>query len=152
MRRNLSRRFLISVLSLFAMIASLKTAAGEDTSTPTGSEWKAPARAAKKQNPVPLDANSMAQGKVVYIRECLSCHGEHGKGDGPSAKGLEKSPGDLTDSQRISAQSDGELFWKISEGKTPMPTLRKTLTDEERWQVVHYIRTFVEKKKEGKEG
>ena len=146
MRRNFSRCFLISVLSLLATAAALKTAVGEGTPTPTGDEWKTPARAAKKQNPVPLDANSMAQGKAVYIRECLSCHGEQGKGDGPSAGGLEKFPGDLTDSQRISAQNDGELFWKISEGKTPMPTMKKTLTEEERWQVVHYIRSLASKK------
>lgn len=143
MRRNFSQCFLISALSLLAVAGAPKTAAGEGAPTPTGDEWKAPARAAQKQNPVPLDANSVAQGKAVYVRECLSCHGQQGKGDGPSASGLEKFPGDLTDSQRMSAQSDGELFWKISEGKTPMPTMKKTLTEEERWQVVHYIREFV---------
>ena len=146
MRRNFSRCFLISALSLLAATGALKTAAGEGAPTPTGNEWKGPARAASKKNPIPPDENALARGKAIYVRECLSCHGRQGKGDGPSASGLEKLPGDLTDSQRISVQSDGELFWKISEGKTPMPTMKKSLTEEERWQVVHYIRSLASKK------
>ena len=146
MRRNFSQYFLISVLSLLAVAGAFKTAAGEEASVHAGSEWKAPARAAKKQNPVPLDANSVAQGKAVYIRECLSCHGNSGRGDGPQAKDLEKSPGNLTNAEMMNPHTDGDLFWKITEGNKPMPSYKKTLSDDERWQVVHYIRGLASKK------
>ena len=35
-----------------------------------------------------------------------------------------------------------ELFWKITEGRKPMPSTKKSLTEEQRWQVVNYIRTL----------
>jgi mono/diheme cytochrome c family protein len=39
-------------------------------------------------------------------------------------------------------QSDGAIFWKMSEGNTPMPAFQETFTEEQRWQVVHYVRTL----------
>jgi mono/diheme cytochrome c family protein len=43
---------------------------------------------------------------------------------------------------KISSQADGELFWKVTEGKKPMPTYRKLLTETDRWSVIDYIRTL----------
>ncbi|MFZ4986950.1 MAG: c-type cytochrome [Blastocatellia bacterium] len=42
----------------------------------------------------------------------------------------------------VQANSDGELYWKITNGKSPMPASRIRFTDEQRWQIVNYIRTF----------
>ena len=107
-------------------------------------EWKAPARAARKKNPVSADEKSLAMGKELYAKECLSCHGAAGKGDGSAAKDLDKPPGDLS-KPKMWEQSDGELFWKITEGKKPMPSEEKTFTEEQRWHVVNYIRTLAPK-------
>lgn len=104
-------------------------------------EWKAPARAAKKQNPIPADEKSIAAGKTVYTKECYSCHGTAGKGDGPAAVALERSPGDLS-KPKMWEQTDGALFWKITTGKKPMASYEKLLTEEQRWQVINYIRTL----------
>ncbi|WP_368856044.1 c-type cytochrome, partial [Enterobacter hormaechei] len=49
-------------------------------------EWKAPASADSKKNPLTSDAGTLTAGKEVYVKECQSCHGKKGKGDGPSAK------------------------------------------------------------------
>jgi len=100
--------------------------------------WKAPARADAKKNPVAADAVSVGRGKAVYTAECASCHGNSGKGDGPSAKDLEKSAGDMT---KLRGQSDGALFWKITEGKKPMASYAK-LSEQQRWDVVNYMRTL----------
>ena len=100
-------------------------------------EWRAPARAAAKKNPVPADGASIARGKAVYASQCASCHGNSGRGEGPAAKSLEKSPGDLT---KLRGQSDGELFWKITEGKKPMASYAATLSEQQRWDVVNYLR------------
>ncbi len=103
--------------------------------------WKAPARAARRKNPIAADERSLAEGKSFYEKECLACHGTLGKGDGPQAKDLEVKPGDLT-VPAMWDQSDGELFWKVTEGKKPMPAYDKTHTEDQRWSVVNYIRTL----------
>lgn len=110
-------------------------------------EWKAPARAAKKKNPFPADEKSLTAGKKVYVEECLSCHGEKGKGDGPGAKDLKKHPLNFT-TEAFHAQTDGALFWKITEGRKPMPAYAKAVTEEDRWHVINYLRTLNEKKDE----
>jgi mono/diheme cytochrome c family protein len=105
-------------------------------------DWKAPDRAARKKNPVPADAAAIAAGKGIYAANCLACHGTGGKGDGPAAAAINPPPKDLSD-PKIAAQTDGELFWKITEGKKPMPAFETLLSDTDRWKVVDYIRTFM---------
>lgn len=104
-------------------------------------EWKAPSRAARKKNPVASDDKSIADGKAVYAANCLACHGKTGKGDGPQATGLERKPGDLS-SDKVKNESDGELFWKVTEGRKPMPSYEKTLSETQRWDVINYVRTL----------
>jgi mono/diheme cytochrome c family protein len=107
-------------------------------------EWKAPARAARKKNPIPADEKSMARGEAVYVKECASCHGDSGKGDGKAAADLNPKPRDLR-TPKIWEQTDGSLFWKLTEGKKPMPSYDKTLGEEDRWHVINYIHKFAPK-------
>ena len=104
-------------------------------------EWRIAPRKASQQNPYAADKSSLALGQWLYQRECLSCHGVTGKGDGPAAAELERSAGDLS-SQATGRQSDGELFWKITLGRKPMPSFKTLITNEERWHVVNYLRTL----------
>ena len=106
--------------------------------------WDVPKRAAARKNPVAVNETSIALGKGVYERQCLACHGAKGKGDGPAAVHLEKSPGNLAD-PRLWRESDGALYWKITEGHTPMPRFELITSDEERWPLVNYLRTFAPK-------
>jgi mono/diheme cytochrome c family protein len=108
-------------------------------------EWKAPARAAKKPNPVPADAASVAAGKKIFAGNCLACHGATGKGDGPAAKALTPKPRDLSDSA-IQSQTDGSMFWKLTEGKKPMPSFEKLISENDRWNVINYVRTLAAKR------
>lgn len=103
-------------------------------------EWKAPARAARKKNPIPADEKSLAAGRAVYVKECLSCHGETGAGDGPAAKDLNPKPRDLR-TPAMWEQTDGSLFWKLTEGKKPMPAYEKLLSEDDRWHVINYTRS-----------
>lgn len=109
-----------------------------------GDEWVAPARVAKKKNPIEANEASLAKGKAVWTKECASCHGDKGKGDGPAVKDLEKKPEDVT-LPKILSQTDGALFWKITEGRKPMASYEKTLTEEDRWHVINYLRTLAPK-------
>ena len=106
------------------------------------SNWSAPAKARKLQNPVPETAESIASGKMVYTQRCASCHGEKGDGKGEKAGDLSLEPTNFTDAHETSLSTDGELFWKISEGHRPMPRFKDKLSENERWDLVNYIRTF----------
>jgi mono/diheme cytochrome c family protein len=103
--------------------------------------WVAPTRASKKPNPEHADSNSLDVGKRIYERECLSCHGAKGLGDGPKAADLERRPGNLADASMWD-QTDGALFWKITEGRAPMPATKTLLSEDERWHVINYVRTL----------
>jgi mono/diheme cytochrome c family protein len=104
--------------------------------------WKAPANADEKKNPVAVSPESVAAGKKIWMKECASCHGNAGKGDGEKSKELSESPGDLSDSKEMGGQSDGALYWKITTGKKPMPPFLGKLSEEQRWQTVNYIRSI----------
>lgn len=132
------------ILLATAMTAALAAIAVAQDTKPGADEWVAPSRAARKKNPIEANDASIAQGKVVYVKECASCHGDKGKGDGPAVKDLEKKPGDLT-SAKAQKQSDGALFWKITEGNKPMASYEKTLSEEDRWHVINYLRTLATK-------
>lgn len=96
-------------------------------------------------NPFKGNADATSEGKKIYTLYCVTCHGSKGKGDGIAAPGLSRPPADHT-SDFVQKQTDGALFWIITEGNNPMPTYRTTLTETQRWQVVNYIRTLAKHK------
>ena len=103
--------------------------------------WNAPESAKEKKNPFLPDASSLERGKKSYKLDCMRCHGKEGKGDGPSAMKIDKPVADLT-TDKVQNQSDGDLYWKISEGRKPMPLSKNTLTDDQRWDVINYNRSL----------
>jgi mono/diheme cytochrome c family protein len=108
------------------------------------SDWKAPPAAANRPNPVPVNATTLAAGQKLYVGNCMTCHGQSGKGDGPGGAALEKRPADL--GARIKAgETDGALFWKISEGKSPMISWKGSLSETQRWELVNYIKSLAGK-------
>ena len=102
--------------------------------------WDAPAAEKGKKNPLPADAKTIEQGKKVAQVNCVSCHGATGKGDGAAAVALNPKPADWT-SATVQAESDGEIFWKISTGRGAMPAWN-FLPENDRWALVRYIRTL----------
>jgi mono/diheme cytochrome c family protein len=105
-------------------------------------EWKAPAEAKAKKNPM-ARATGIKEGKASFDTSCAMCHGKTGKGDGPGAAAMNPKPKNLAD-KTIQGQTDGELFWKISEGRGAMPPW-KHLPDTVRWSLVHYVRSLTGK-------
>jgi mono/diheme cytochrome c family protein len=110
--------------------------------------WELPADADKTKNPTPATEESIAKGKELYLEKtkgnCVFCHGETGSGNEANLAKLRRKPADLSNKERMTAMTDGELFWKISKGITGiMPAGEKRMTEEERWHVVNYIRTLV---------
>ncbi len=97
------------------------------------------------RSPTGFSAQSIAIGADLYPTHCASCHGPHGQGDGPAAKGLAVPPADLT-AAHLWDHSDGELFWWLShgmdnpEGGLSMPGFADRLTEEGRWALIDAIR------------
>ena len=102
--------------------------------------WEAPASEKTRQNPVAPGAAAVTQGKQVAQLNCVACHGTGGKGDGAAAQALNPRPADWT-SPAVQGESDGELFWKISQGRGPMPPWG-SLPANDRWAVVQFIRSL----------
>ena len=104
-------------------------------------KWVAPAAEAQKKNPLPVNDSSLALGQKIYLQRCVGCHGKTGKGDGPDAADLGIHPAKLSDAA-VQEQTDGELFWKVTVGKKPMPKYRTRLSPTDRWNVINYLRTL----------
>ncbi|MDD2760828.1 MAG: c-type cytochrome, partial [Methylomonas sp.] len=102
-------------------------------------DWTVSPRLSKIGNPLERSSDAVAAGKAIYLRECVLCHGESGKGDGPVAASLEKPTADLT-SRAVLQQSDGAIFTKIRSGRSPMPSFKNTLDKDDVWRLIHFIR------------
>ena len=101
-------------------------------------------------HPAPTPA-TVAKGRQLYDANCVQCHGPEGKGDGYGAPFLVPPPRDFTGGQfkfRTTASgqlpTDDDLFRTISRGAngTGMPPWKYLLTDDERWALVEYVKSF----------
>lgn len=129
-------RSLICRAAVLALVAGLALAAAALAQAP----WVAPESEKAKKNPLPSDPKVVAQGEKVAKINCVSCHGPTGKGNGAAAAALNPKPADWT-SSRVQDETDGELFWKISNGRGPMPPW-KHLPENDRWALIQYIRSL----------
>ena len=132
-----------AALVLTLVLVLLAWGRGPDDVAAQSAPWVAPASEKAKKNPMPADKKTTDQGEKVAKVNCVSCHGNKGKGDGPAAVALNPKPADWT-SKRVQDEPDGELFWKITTGRGPMPAWRH-LPENDRWAVVRYIRTLAGK-------
>ena len=104
--------------------------------------WPVPEEAKQLKNPLQPTAPALKSARDVYADKCAHCHGDTGKGDGRDANRYDPAPTDLTDSKKMNSATDGELFYKISEGKKPMPVFKNKLSEDQRWELVLLIRSF----------
>ncbi len=94
-------------------------------------------------NPLPLTTEIVDEGKEIFTRECLVCHGDSGRGDGPYRSVIEPGPPDFGDGG-YGDYTDADYFWRISEGVpwSAMPAWKIHYSEEDRWKLVYYIRTM----------
>lgn len=132
--------WLTRALAICAVFSMCVFSSGRVSADDAAKPWVAPDDASKVKNPVPDTPENLAAGAQTYQDNCVLCHGEKGMGDGPGANTMKVKPANFTDAKMMSAETDGSLFWKMSEGRGPMPSWKDTLTEKERWQLVDYIR------------
>lgn len=106
-----------------------------------GSDWKAPSSAKALSNKVKTSSKSVKAGKSIFESKCVVCHGEKAKGDGPGGKALNPKPANLT-SEKVQTQTDGEIFWKITNGRGAMVKWESIISETDRWNLVNFIRSI----------
>lgn len=103
--------------------------------------WPVPDEYKNMKNPVAKGDESNKAGQVLYTKNCASCHGKAGLGDGVKARMLKTPSGDFSGPE-YQNQTDGEHFYKTKFGRGDMPKYEGKLTDDDMWNIVNYMRTF----------
>jgi mono/diheme cytochrome c family protein len=128
MKRLLSLLVLAIGCGLFAL--------GQNAAYQPDPQWRAPATAVSRPNPLADKPETAAGGKKLFLRNCAECHGRNGAGM------ASKHSADLQ-LPVVQEQVDGTLFWKITNGNPGkgMPSFGR-LPELQRWQLVLYIHTL----------
>lgn len=127
---------LMSFLFVAALFVSM-TFTAQDPAGP----WEVPAKFKNMENPEAADDESVKVGRMLYTKNCASCHGKTGLGDGSKARGLDTHPGDMSGSA-YQSQTDGEHFYKSKFGRNEMPKYEGKIADEDIWHMVNFMRTL----------
>ena len=140
-------RRLVIVFLLIVGISGVAAARQQKPAAGSSSGWTLPPDADTKKNPLTVDAKVLAAGKTVFKDKCTKCHGETGVGDGPDADPDHREDMDLTNPKRADRNSDGVVFYKVSNGrrKPKMPVFKEELTENQIWSVVAYVQTLRKK-------
>jgi mono/diheme cytochrome c family protein len=96
----------------------------------------------KVSNPVAASAESTGRGQELYVKYCSKCHGMTGNGAGPSAHGFSTNPRQLWAWHKADKSADPYLFWFITNGRGDMPPWGVILSDNQRWDLVNYVKTL----------
>lgn len=119
-------RYIIAVILLLAGVSTYSQ------------EWTAPEAEASVSNPQPFNNATVREGKLIYEKNCKSCHGDPGKNN---AIVLTPPPPDMA-SEKMQANTDGSMFYKLNTGRSGMPTFKGVITEDQMWLVISYIRKF----------
>jgi len=132
-------------INLIAIIctAIMFIAANAAMAQKAGGPWTVPAKYKAMKTTVKAgDPSINTVGKDLFSKNCKSCHGAKGLGDGPKAANLKTSTGNFS-TAKFQANSDGELYYMSFVGRDEMPNFEKKILDEaDRWAVIGYIRTL----------
>jgi mono/diheme cytochrome c family protein len=134
--QNLARRKALFVALLVVIAGAIAYAVIENR------PWTVPDAAKLMKNPIPPSEAALKAIRPVYFDKCANCHGESGKGDGHDASLYDPRPTNFSDANQMNGLTDGELFYKMSEGRKPMPSFKKRLSEDQRWQLVLLIRSL----------
>lgn len=129
-------RFIASVFIGLSAVGITGTLAAQENG------WSVPEDVRAMKNPVAASPEVVRAGRELYTKNCQRCHGDAGLGDGPATKFIRPAPKEIASAETQDRMTDGEIFYKITEGKKPMPPMKTTLSDQERWQIVHFVRTL----------
>jgi len=93
--------------------------------------------------PVPYLSLSVDQGRQAFEANCTACHGAGGLGDGALARTMRKPPANLSE-PHTALHTPGDMYGWFTHGMPagPMPGFAGVLDDEQRWDLVNFLRVF----------
>ena len=103
-----------------------------------GQEWIVPGSKQDKLSTFPFNDETRKMGEQLYTTNCMSCHGTPGK---VNYLNLVPPPGDPA-TDKIQRNKDGEIFYKVSEGRGQMPSFKNVLSSKETWNVISFLRSY----------
>ena len=105
--------------------------------------WTIPAKYKSMKSTVKAGDPSIATvGKDLYNKNCKSCHGSKGLGDGTKSASLKTLIPSFAE-KKFKAQADGDIYFQSFVGRDEMPNFEKKILDEaDRWAVVAYIKSM----------
>jgi mono/diheme cytochrome c family protein len=139
------RRLLLSAMMMtFAGLAGCKaTPPGKlETATITFAKHHVFIGNIKQRNPLPMSPETVADGKEAFEHYCVACHGMDGQNTGIPFVDQISPPIPSLASPDVQSYSDGQLKWILDNGIWPsgMPGSKGTLSDDELWSIVVYLR------------
>ena len=94
------------------------------------------------KNPITDKAASASRGEILFVNNCAKCHGLSGNGYGTVAHGFTTWPRQLWAWNNTGPETDGYLFWFITNGRSDMPPWGLILSENNRWDLINYIKTI----------
>ena len=94
------------------------------------------------KNPITDKAASASRGEKLFVNNCAKCHGLSGNGYGTVAHGFTTWPRQLWAWNNTGPETDGYLFWFITNGRSDMPPWGLILSENNRWDLINYIKTI----------
>jgi Ni/Fe-hydrogenase subunit HybB-like protein/mono/diheme cytochrome c family protein len=101
-------------------------------------QWEVPEEKKERLSETRFTGETVKQGLQVYLINCKSCHGDPGKNNVTKLMPLPPDPV----SAQMQQNTDGDMYFKVQEGRGPMPSFKNSLTSAEIWEVIAYIRSF----------
>jgi mono/diheme cytochrome c family protein len=128
--------------TLFVLLLALILVAVAYTFFQENEPWVIPEEAKNRKNPLQQSEAAIKSAKGLYAENCANCHGVTGRGDGSEAMRYDPKPADFTDAPHMNSVTDGALFYQISQGRKPMPSFKRRMTEDQRWQLVLLVRSL----------
>ena len=96
----------------------------------------------KMKNPLPDNPDTRSDGQEAFSHYCVACHGMDGQNTGVPFADHISPPIPSLESSEVQSYTDGQLKWILDNGIWPsgMPGSRRTLSDDELWSIVVYLR------------
>ncbi len=138
--------FVVGLTLTLAAMGCSGTSDDQDDGSSNSSGGPIPETYQGKDNPFDADdAEALASGETLYTTNCAGCHGDEGKGDGPTAGSLAEAPTDLSGNE-AAGWDDDFFLWRISDGieDDGMPSFKGGLSEDEIWKVITFARTFAD--------
>lgn len=125
-----------TTLGVALMLFLTRAGSGQNAAYQPDPNWRVPQQSVGKTNPLARNPQAVSGGKKLFLRNCAECHNEDGSGV------IKKHAADLQ-LPIVQGQSDGSLFWKITNGNPDrgMPPFSK-LPELQRWQLILFLRTL----------